>query len=235
MPPVIRQHRFRRPPGSTELFLVRHGESEPSVLGQPFPLVDGQGDPALAPEGEAQAVCVADRLANEGIDAVYVTTLRRTAQTAAPLAERLGLEPRVEPDLRETGLGEWESTFRHHLADRHPVAVKMFAEERWDVIPGAEPAEAFSARIRSAVERLLAAHPDQRVVVVTHGGVIGDLVRQAVDSPRGFAFVGADNASITHLVVSADQWVVRRFNDTAHLPGGLDLDPAPSLPEGSAT
>jgi probable phosphoglycerate mutase len=231
MPKAIRQHRFRRPPGATELFLVRHGESEPSVLGQPFPVVDGHGDPALAPEGAEQAERVGERLAAEGVDAIYVTTLRRTHQTAAPLARRIGVEPVVEPDLREVFLGDWENTFRHHVADGHPIAARMYAEERWDVIPNAEPAADFSARIRGAVERIVARHPDGRVVVVTHGGVIGDLVRQAVQSPRGFAFVGADNASITHLVVHGDRWVVRRFNDTAHLPGGLDLDPAPSLPE----
>ena len=45
----IRQARFRRPPGSTELFLVRHGESEPAVPGQAFPLVDGHGDPNTSP------------------------------------------------------------------------------------------------------------------------------------------------------------------------------------------
>ncbi len=78
---------------------------------------------------------------------------------------------------------------------------------------------------------MVAAHPDQRVVVVSHGGVIGELVRQAVESPRPFAFVGADNGSITHLVVSDERWVVRRFNDTAHLADGFDLDPEPSLPE----
>src|ERR671917_928634 len=101
----------------------------------------------------------------------------------------------------------------------------MFARERWDVIPGAEPTEAFGARIRAAVERIVARHPDERVVAVVHGGVIGELVRQAVEGGQGFAF-GADNGSITHLVVTADRWVVRRFNDTAHL-GGVDLDPLP--------
>ena len=45
-------------------------------------------------------------------------------------------------------------------------------------------------------------------------------------------FVGADNGSITHLVVSADRWVVRRFNDTAHQADGFDLDPQPTHPEG---
>ncbi len=56
------------------------------------------------------------------------------------------------------------------------------------------------------------------------------MVRLAVEGKRGFAFVGADNGSITHLVVTADRWIVRRFNDTAHL-GGFDLDPEPELPE----
>lgn len=224
MPEAIRQARFRRPPGSTDVFLVRHGESEPAVLEAPFPRVDGHADPALAPEGREQAEVVGDRLAGEGIDAIYVTTLRRTHQTAAPLAARLGLDPQVEADLREVHLGEWEHGFRHHVAAGHPIAQRMNAEQRWDVIPGAEPAEAFSARVRAAVERIVAANVDRRVAVFCHGGVIGDLVRQAVRSPMGFAFVGADNASISHLVVTPDRWVVRRFNDTSHLPGGLDYD-----------
>lgn len=228
----IRQARFRRPPGATELFLVRHGESEPAVPDRPFPLVDGHGDPALAPEGREQAERVGERLAAAGIDAIYVTTLRRTAETAAPLARRLGLEPRVEPDLREVFLGEWEGgLFRHHVAEGHPAAVRMMTEERWDAIPGGEPTDGFRARVRAGLERIVLAHPDQRVVVVSHGGVIGELVRAAVESPRAFAFVGADNGSISHLVVTGERWVVRRFNDTSHLGDGIDLDAAPSLPE----
>ncbi|MBX3315210.1 MAG: histidine phosphatase family protein, partial [Actinobacteria bacterium] len=105
---AVRQARFRRPPGATDVILVRHGESEPAVEGVPFPLVDGHGDPALSPEGIEQAALVADRLQHERLDAVYVTTLRRTAQTAAPLLERIGLDARVEADLREVHLGEWE-------------------------------------------------------------------------------------------------------------------------------
>ena len=142
-----RQTRFRRPPGSTELLLVRHGESEPMVPGMPFPRVDGHGDPALAPEGERQAELLADRLAGHAIDAIYVTTLRRTVQTAAPLAARLGIEPRVEPDLREVHLGEWEGeVYRQRVAEGHPLAMQMLIEQRWDVIPGAESAESLRER-----------------------------------------------------------------------------------------
>ena len=222
---TYRQLRFRRPPGACELLLVRHGESAPARDGEPFPLVDGHGDPELDPVGREQAERVADRLVPEPITAIYVSTLRRTAETAAPLAARLGLEPQVDPDLREVYLGEWEGgTFRKHVAEGHPVAQRMYAEQRWDVIPGAEPADAFAARVRAAIDRIATAHPDETVAVVSHGGVIGQVLSDASGS-RGFAFTGSDNGAISHVVVTADRWVIRRYNDTAHL--GLAFTTAP--------
>ncbi len=200
-----------------DLLLIRHGQSEAYVEGRPFPLIDGHGDPPLSALGRDQAGKVADRLAGAGIDAIYVTTLCRTAQTAAPLAERLGLAPVVEPDLREVHLGEWEGgLYRKMVAEFHPIAQRMFAEERWDVIPGAEALVSFDGRVRAAIGRLAAAHPSQRVAVFTHGGVIGQALALASGS-RPFAFNTADNASISRLIVTADRWFVRSFNDTAHL------------------
>jgi probable phosphoglycerate mutase len=222
-----RQARFRPPQGSTELLLVRHGESAPARMGEPFPLADGHGDPDLSVEGRHQAERVAERLSLEHIDAIYVTTLRRTAQSAAPLARRLGLVPRVEPGLREIHLGAWEGgLFRKMVAENHPVAQRMWAEERWDVIPGAEPAAAFTSRVREAVHRLATAHPGQRLAVFAHAGVIGQVLALATAS-RPFAFVGADNGSISHLVVAEQAWIVRRFNDTAHLDPTFSLVAAP--------
>ncbi|MGZ4786736.1 MAG: histidine phosphatase family protein [Acidimicrobiales bacterium] len=216
-PRVFRQSRFTAPPGACELVLVRHGESEPLVEGQAFPLVDGHGDPALAPEGRAQAELVGARLSAEPIAAIYVTTLRRTHETAAPLAARLGMTPMVEPDLREVHLGDWEGElFRQKVADGDPIVVQMFTEQRWDAIPGAERGEVFGARVKAGIMRIAAAHPDERVAVVAHGGVIGEALAQATGS-RPWAFVGADNGSISRLVVTADRWVLRGFNDTVHL------------------
>lgn len=223
----FRQYRFSAPPGATDLLVIRHGESAPARLELPAPTLGGQADPELDPRGRGEAERVADRLNGEEISAIYVSTLRRTHETAAPLAKRLGLEPRVEPDLREVNLGEWEGgLFRARVAEGHPLVQRIFAEERWDVIPGAERQESFVKRVRAGLERIAAAHPDQRVAVFTHGGVIGTIMHLATGS-RPFAFLGADNASITHIVITDERWIVRRFNDTGHLGTDLDRPPQP--------
>lgn len=214
---AYRQTRFRPPPGATDILLIRHGESQAAHMDKPFPLVDGHADPELADNGREQADRLAERLAKVPIDALYVTSLCRTAQTAAPLAQRLGLTPQVEPDLREVNLGEWEAgVFRKMVAENHPIAERMWAEERWDVIPGAEPADAFAARTSGALTRIAAAHPGQLVAAVVHGGVIAVLLAMATGS-RPFAFLGADNASISRLVITPQRWILRGYNDTAHL------------------
>lgn len=213
----IRQHRFTPPPGATTVLVVRHGESAAEVPGRPFELRDGHGDPELHPVGLRQAELLADRLEHEPIDAIYVTTLRRTHQTAAPLAGRLGITPVEEPDLREVFLGEWEGgIFRERAVENDPVFLEIFRQERWDVIPGAEPLEAFDARVWAAFQRIVAAHPDQQVMVVAHGGVIAHLLHRVSESRR-FAFSVADNASISEIVAAPDRIVLRRYNDVSHL------------------
>jgi 2,3-bisphosphoglycerate-dependent phosphoglycerate mutase len=216
-PGAYPQRAPRVPDDATELLLIRHGQSEDYVDGAPFPLVGGHGDPALSDLGRDQAARLCARLAVGGVDAMYVTPLRRTTQTAAPLATSLGLEPRVEADLREVYLGEWEGgEYRKMMATDHPIGRQVLELERWDVIPGAEPADKFGSRVQAALGKLAAAHPGQQVAVFTHGGVIAQALALATGS-RPFAFAGADNASISRLIVSAERWFVRSFNDTAHL------------------
>ena len=215
------QRAFTRPPGATEIIMVRHGASADAVPGQPFDLIDGHGDPPLSPVGLEQAQAVGERLAGEPLAALFVTGLTRTVQTAAPLAERTGLDPMVVPELREVRLGDWEGgEFRIRAQSGDPIAMRAIAEERWDLIPGAETMDELADRVRRGIDALLSrTGPDAVCVAVLHGGVIGEVCRQATGS-RPFAFVHSDNCSLSRLVVLPDgRRLLRSFNDTAHLMG----------------
>lgn len=189
----FRQERFELPPGGTHVYLVRHGESAPLREGELQPMVGGHGDPPLDPVGHVQALHVAARLARLPLSAIYVSNLQRTGQTAAPLADKTGLVPVVELDLREVFLGEWEGgVYRVRAAENHRDWQRVQAEQSWDVIPGAEKAVDLAARVGGAVGAIAARHPDQRVAVFAHGGVIGMLAAIATGG-RMFAFAGSDN------------------------------------------
>jgi probable phosphoglycerate mutase len=215
------QRPFAVPPDATELVIVRHGASASLVPGKPFDLVGGHSDPPLSPAGEAQAEAVGARLRGEPLKALFVTPLQRTAQTAAPLAAASGLEPVVLEDLREVHLGEWEGgEYRIRLTERDPVAMRALMEERWDVIPGGETMDSLAERVGRGLDQMLAAiGPGHAGVAVLHGGVIGEICRQVTRS-RPFAFIHADNGSITRLVqLGIGHRLLRSFNEIAHLDG----------------
>jgi probable phosphoglycerate mutase len=220
------QRDYSRPPEAVEVVLVRHGASQAAVEGQPFELLEGQADPSLSPVGERQALAVARFLARDPPAALFITPLCRTAQTAAPLVELTGLEPVVVPELREVHLGELDGgAFRIAIHAGDPRIAEVFEQQRWDVIDGAEPMEDFAARTRAGIERIVASVPDgATVAAIVHGGVIGELCRQASGS-RAFAFTHADNGSITRLMVFPDgSWWLRSFNEGGHL-AALALPP----------
>jgi probable phosphoglycerate mutase len=213
------QHRYLPPPDAVEIVVVRHGASEAALPGKRFPLIDGQGDPALSAVGRSQAQSVAAELADERFSGMFVSNLRRTQETAAPLAAKAGLEPAVLPDLREVFLGELEGgEYRIKVAEGDPLVAEIAARERWDVVPGGEPPEEFEGRLRAAIETIVAGVPVGSVAVAfAHGAVIGQLCAMATGS-RPFAFIHADNGSISRLVVHGDgRWLLRSFNETRHL------------------
>jgi probable phosphoglycerate mutase len=213
------QHRYVPPPDAVEVIVVRHGASEAALPGQSFPLIDGQGDPALSEVGRSQALSVAAELSGEGFSGMFVSTLRRTQETAAPLAGQIGVEPTVLADLREVFLGELEGgKYRIKLAEGDPIVAEIIERERWDVIPGAETPDEFEGRLRAAIETIAASVPTGSVAVAfAHGAVIGQLCSMATGG-RPFAFIHADNGSISRLVVHGDgRWLLRSFNETRHL------------------
>ena len=216
------QRLFTLPSGATEVLLVRHGSTIGLDAGQTFPVnADGDGDPPLSEDGEIQATMVGERLAHEPLSKLFVTTLQRTHQTVARLAELTGLTPEVVADLREIHLGDWDAgEYRVRIANRDGTIMRSFLEQRWDIIPGAEQDELFAERVRRGFDHVVAqAGPDATVAAVVHGGVIAEMCRQATGS-EPFAFLGADNTSVNRFVVFPDGRVrLRSYNDTAHLDG----------------
>ena len=213
------QRPFKLPQGATEVVLVRHGASAAAIPGTPFPLLGGRSNPELSELGQQQAAAVCQRLAKEQIAKLFITPLRRTAITVAPLSAATGLEPTVVDNLVEVWLGDWEGgEYRIREASGDPVVRRAFDEERWDLIPGGESADSLARRVRAGMESVVAdTGPDAIAVVVAHGAVIGEACRQATGS-RPFAFVHSDNGSLTRIVVGADgRWLLRTFNDVSHL------------------
>ncbi len=217
--PHTAQQRYALPSRATRLLLVRHGAAAvPPLGGEPLGLLDGAHDPPLAASGREQAAAVCARLALDPPDRIFVSGLRRTVETAAPLVEATGLETIEIPELREIHLGEWESQYPHKVAARDPLLGRLETEQRWDVIPGAERQESFAARIATGLDRVLAeTGPDATAAVFVHGGVISEIVSSATGA-RPLAFLFADNTSVSELAhLRNDRWMLRSFNDTRHL------------------
>jgi broad specificity phosphatase PhoE len=150
----------------TTLLLVRHGETDWNRDGR----WQGHSDTHLNDVGREQAVRVAGEL--DGVDVVYASDLARARETAEIVAARLGLSVRVDERLRERSFGAWEGKTAPEIE-----AEFRDAHARWlaGKGPGAEDAEAFgdfAARVQGFLADVLAAHPDETVLVVAHGGSI---------------------------------------------------------------
>lgn len=210
-------------PGACQILLVRHGQSIPFVEGEPFPLKDGHGDPPLSPNGVMQATAVGERLRAEPIAAIYASSLQRTQQTATPLAQALDMNIRIDADLREVFLGDFEGgLFRQRAAEGHPAVEAFRLKREWGEIPGAESNDDLRSRTVAAVERIALTHPDEMVAVFCHGGVIAALLGHAQRIDQ-FMFRGCRNGALNHLYVSEAEWLIRSFNDASHI-GGLTFD-----------
>jgi broad specificity phosphatase PhoE len=138
----------------TTLLLVRHGETDWNAERR----WQGHADVPLNARGRAQAEALAEQLTGERIDAIYSSDLSRARDTAAAVGARLDVPVVSDPDLREIDVGAVEG-----LTWDESEALRA---EGW---PG-EPKADHARRILRALDRIAAAHPHSRVLVVTHGG-----------------------------------------------------------------
>jgi len=219
LPPVGFRQRGPLPSG-TRLLMVRHGESQANARG----LAGGHvGDGGLTELGRRQAAALASRLEMsrelDGAAAFYTSTMPRAIETGSYLRRALTpIEPVEDEDLCEISVGEGDGLTWAEFTER-------FGSPDWDVdpfqitAPGGESLMSFYERCRLAIERLVASHPGELVVLVVHGGFIEQAMKVYLGvaghvrlKPR------IENCSMTEIEFNGDRRRLLRYNDRVPLP-----------------
>ena len=200
----------------TQVFVARHGETDWNREGR----WQGHGGPGLNDHGRGQAHALAQRLRSAQLEALYTSDLDRARQTAEIVAAAIGLEPVPEPGLREVDNGDWRGLTREQVRDRNPQGYQRWLEggSGW---AGGETYEDMHARVVATLERLAAAHPEGRILLVAHGGTVRAAVAHAVglQSHDRRHINGAANCSLTSIEHTGEGARLLGFNDVGHLLG----------------
>ena len=200
---------------ATRILAIRHGETAWNVDAR----IQGQLDVALNQTGRWQAHRLALALADEGIDAVYASDLRRALETAQAVAAGCGCGIVTDTGLRERGFGEFEGLTFKEVEQRWPQQSERWRKRDPHFGPGGgEALLAFYTRCVDSVARLASAHPGQAIAVVAHGGVMDCLYRAAtraeLQAPRSWQLL---NASVNRLLLTEPGLTLVGWNDTYHL------------------
>jgi broad specificity phosphatase PhoE len=197
----------------TELYLVRHGETDWNAARR----IQGRTDIPLNDAGRGQARQAAELLARRSWHGVYTSPLDRAHETASIIAERLGLGSVVDVDaLVERDYGEAEGMGFDEIEALYPEGVRA---------PGQETREAVAARVVPALFELARRHPGERLVIVSHGGAIRSVLQTA---EPGTQHPRITNASVHSFRVEGGALRLIAFDDPIEeeslLPESADLD-----------
>ena len=203
---------------TTELVIVRHGQTAANIDG----LLAGRSDVLLTELGHQQATRAARHVRDLSPDALVSSPLQRARQTAAPISAETSLLPKIEEDIAEFSFGDFEGWAEHDVVASHPhlrplIQGDAHPDEMW---PGGESGSTFVSRVLAGFGRIVADHPDQRVVVVAHGGVIGSFVaRMMSETEISFLPYLVGNCSVSTFSITGDGTTCVSWNHRDHLEG----------------
>lgn len=184
-----------------ELLLIRHARPARTRVD------NGPADPPLTELGHSQATALAGWLAEEGVDALYTSPLRRARETAAPLEAELGLTAEVDPSI-----SEYDADSSHYI----PIEeLQASGDIRAAELP--DDLAAFQRTVVSGIERLVGRHPSDKVALVCHGGVINIYLSWVLKAEPKMFFL-PHYTSISRVLASGEGLrTPDTLNETAHL------------------
>lgn len=201
---------------STRILLIRHGDT-PASKDNRFA---GANDVPLSTEGRVHASELATRLARYPIDAVYASSLRRAFDTAGFIAAVHNLSVTPMPELREMSHGVWDGLNYEEVQAKYPQELEAYHRDPYTYAPeGAESGEMVLKRAYPALQALVHAHPDQKIVVVAHKTTNRLLLAQCLGiDPRLYRDKLAQRPACLNVIEfwSEDNPQVLLLNDIGH-------------------
>jgi len=169
----------------TRIYLIRHGE----VVGAGTPRYNGHADVSLTEFGVSQYYRLQERLADRNITACYSSDLSRCAVGARIIGGHYGLAPVFEPSLRELNIGIWEGLTWEEIKARYPAEWQARLNDIVNFrVPEGENLLDLQQRAMPVMNRIVAAHRGEEVLVVGHGGINRVILLAAVDAPLSSMF-----------------------------------------------
>jgi len=202
----------------TRIILARHGLTEWNVAGR----YQGRRECSLCEQGKLESGALAAALARVRLSAVYSSPLIRSVETARIVAAQQGLSPIVLPGLTEICHGDWEGRDLGEVARRWGELLVRWRMTPYRVrMPGGETLAEVEERVWAALTKVLADHPGQTVLAVTHDTPVRVVLKRILALPEeGFWRLRLDNAAINEVGYAAPfGFRVLRLNDTCHLAG----------------
>ncbi len=154
---------------ATRLYLIRHGATSLTTEDR----YSGGTDIDLSDEGRWQAGCLAKRLADDKIVAVYSSPMRRTIETATIIGQPNQLSPNIRAGLHEIHHGRWETMSRAEVEAKYPEEYAEWQEDPFTFAPqGGESGVMVMARALPVIREVVLNHTGQTVAVVSHKATI---------------------------------------------------------------
>jgi len=198
----------------TEIILIRHGETEWNSQQR----MQGHSNSDLSSVGQAQIQALGQWMKNLPFDHIYSSDSLRAKQTAEAITQFSGHELKIDLRLREKNLGVFEGLTSEEARERHPEVFRLFktAGSKY-VIDEGESTQQLQDRALEIVDEIRIKHPEEHVLLVTHGGFIRVVMKHSLglslETPTRFLI---RNTGVFRLVWE-DKWIVSQMGGVSHL------------------